>query len=344
MTTYNVAVLGATGAVGQELIGILLERGFPIKSLKALASARSAGRVLEIGGKELVVQEVTSESFAGVDLAFFMAGASVSRQFAGIAKEQGVVVVDNSSAFRMDPEVPLIVPEVNSDDLAWHKGLIANPNCSTTIAVMALAPLHAHGGLKRVVVSTYQAVSGIGAAAIDDLKQQVMQYTQGQPITATTYPSPSAPKHYQMLFNLIPQIDVFDEGGYTKEEWKMVRETQKILHDDSIQITATTVRVPVFRSHSESINVELHKELGVADARRLLEEAPGIKVYDDPGEQEYPMPLVTTDDDRVWVGRIREDFTVPSGLNLWVVGDQIRKGAALNSVQIAEELIRRNLV
>ncbi|NMB11956.1 MAG: aspartate-semialdehyde dehydrogenase [Firmicutes bacterium] len=344
MTTYNVAVLGATGAVGQELISILLERGFPIKSLKALASARSAGRVLEIGEERLVVEEVAPESFIGIDLAFFMAGASVSRQFAQVAQDKGVVVIDNSSAFRMDPEVPLVVPEVNSDDLSWHRGLIANPNCSTTIAVMALAPLHWRAGLKRVVVSTYQAVSGIGAAAIDDLHQQVVQYIQKQPITASMFPSPSAAKHYQMLFNLIPHIDVFDEGGYTKEEWKMVRETQKILHDDTMQITATTVRVPVFRSHSESINVELHKELTLDDARRALKEAPGVKVYDNPSRQEYPMPLCTTDDDLVWVGRIREDFTVPFGLNLWVVGDQIRKGAALNSVQIAEELVKRNLV
>ncbi|NMB45897.1 MAG: aspartate-semialdehyde dehydrogenase [Firmicutes bacterium] len=344
MTTYDVAILGATGAVGQELIGILLERDFPIKSLKALASARSAGRILEIGQEKLVVEEVTPESFANVDLAFFMAGATVSRQFAQAAQDRGVVVIDNSSAFRMDPEVPLIVPEINADDLSWHSGLIANPNCSTTIAVMALAPLHAHAGLKRVVVSTYQAVSGIGAAAIDDLHEQVVQYVQGKPINATTFPSPSAAKHYQMLFNLIPHIDAFDEGGYTKEEWKMVRETQKILHDDSIQITATTVRVPVFRSHSESLNVELHKPMTTADARRILEEAPGVKVYDNLAEQEYPMPLLTTDDDRVWIGRIREDFTVPAGLNLWVVGDQIRKGAALNTVQIAEELIKRDLV
>ena len=344
MTTYNVAVLGATGAVGQELISILLERGFPIKSLKALASARSAGRVLEIGEKRLVVEEVSPENFDGVDIAFFMAGGSVSRQFAKAAQERGVVVIDNSSAFRMDPEVPLVVPEVNGDDLAGHRGIIANPNCSTTIAVMALAPLHFRAGLKRVVVSTYQAVSGIGAAAIDDMHKQVVQYTEKQPITASTFPSPSAAKHYQMLFNLIPHIDAFDEGGYTKEEWKMVRETQKILHDDSIQITATTVRVPVFRSHSESINVEFRKKLTLSDARQVLEQAPGVKVYDNPSKQEYPMPLLTTDDDRVWVGRIREDCTIPSGLNLWVVGDQIRKGAALNSVQIAEELVKRNLV
>jgi len=336
--------LGATGAVGQELISILLERDFPIKSLKALASARSAGRVLEIGDEKLVVEEVTPDSFANIDLAFFMAGASVSRQFAEVARGKGAVIIDNSSAFRMDPEVPLVVPEVNSDDLSWHQGLIANPNCSTTIAVMALAPLHAHVGLKRVVVSTYQAVSGIGAAAIGDLHRQVVQYMQEQPITTEIFPSPSAAKHYPMLFNLIPQVDAFDEGGYTKEEWKMVRETQKILHDGNIQITATTVRVPVFRSHAESINIELRKQLTVADARKILGQAPGIRVYDNPSEQEYPMPVLAVDDDSVWVGRIREDHTVPAGLNLWVVGDQIRKGAALNSVQIAEELVRRNLV
>jgi len=342
--TYNVAVLGATGAVGQELVDILLERQFPVKSLKLLASARSAGRVMEVGGERLVVEEVSPKSFAGVDLAFFMAGGSVSQRFAEAAKEHGAVVIDNSSAFRLDEGVPLVVPEVNAGDLEGHQGLVANPNCSTIIAVMALAPLHAAAGIKRMVVSTYQAVSGIGAAAIDDLRRQVEQYQAGEEITAETFPFPSAAKKYPMLFNLIPHIDVFEDGGYTKEEWKMVRETQKILHDDGIKITATTVRVPVFRSHSESINVEFHKPITADEAREILANAPGIKVYDDPAQQEYPMPILTTGDDLVWVGRIREDFTVPSGLNLWVVGDQIRKGAALNSVQIAEELIKRGLV
>ncbi len=344
MKKYNIAVLGATGAVGQELMGILREREFPIKSLKPLASARSAGRVIEVDGERLVVEEATSESFTDVDLAFFTAGGSISQAFVGAARDKGTVVIDNTSAFRLDPEVPLVVPEVNGEDLAWHKGLIANPNCSTTIGVMALAPLHARAGIKRVVVSTYQAVSGIGAAAIDDLHHQVEQYIQGQPITARTFPSASATKQYQMLFNVIPHIDAFDEGDYTKEEWKMVRETQKILHDDALQITCTTVRVPVFRSHSESINVELHQELTVAEARQILADAPGIKLYDNPAQQEYPMPLLTTNGDLVWVGRIRKDFSVPAGLNLWVVGDQIRKGAALNSVQIAEELLARKLL
>ncbi|NLJ87100.1 MAG: aspartate-semialdehyde dehydrogenase [Firmicutes bacterium] len=344
MRTFNIAVLGATGAVGRELIDILRERKFPIKSLKALASARSAGRAIEAGGETLIIEEATPESFDDVDIAFFTAGGAISQRFAPEARSRGVVVIDNTSAFRMDPEVPLVVPEVNGEDLLEHDGLIANPNCSTTIAVMALAPLHRAAGIKRAVVSTYQAVSGIGAAAIDDLQRQVKQYVEGKPITATTYPSPSAAKQYQMLFNLIPHIDAFDEADYTKEEWKMVRETQKILHDDSLKITATTVRVPVFRSHSESINVELHKELSAARAREVLENAPGVRVYDNPEKQEYPMPLLTTDDDLVWVGRIRQDLSVPWGLNLWVVGDQIRKGAALNSVQIAEELVARQLV
>jgi aspartate-semialdehyde dehydrogenase len=344
LRAYNVAVLGATGAVGQELMDILLERKFPIKSLKLLASARSAGKVMEVGGERLVVEEAAPESFAGVDLAFFMAGGAVSKRFAQAARERGTVIIDNSSAFRLDPDVPLVVPEVNVDDLVNHQGVIANPNCSTIIAVMALAPLHAAAGIKRAVVSTYQAVSGIGAAAIDDLNRQVKQYQAGEPITAETFPSPSAAKQYPMLFNLIPQVDVFDEGGYTKEEWKMVWETQRILHDDGIKVTATTVRVPVFRSHSESINIEFHKPLTADEARSILEKAPGVKVYDDPAEQEYPMPVLTTGDDLVWVGRIREDSTVSSGLNLWVVGDQIRKGAALNTVQIAEELVKRDLV
>lgn len=344
MRKYSVAILGATGAVGQELIGILRERKFPLKSLKLLASARSAGRVIEVDGERLAIEEATQESFADVDLAFFSAGGSISEAFASAAREQGTVVIDNTSAFRLDPDVPLVVPEVNGDDLAWHKGLIANPNCSTIIGVMALAPLHAEAGIKRIVVSTYQAVSGIGAAAIDDLQQQVEQYVKGEPITPRTFPSSSAPKQYQMLFNLIPHIDAFDEGDYTKEEWKMVRETRKILHDDHMPITCTTVRVPVFRSHSESINVELHRDLSADEARQILAKAPGIKVYDNPKEQEYPMPLLTTNGDLVWVGRIRKDYSVPRGLNLWVVGDQIRKGAALNSVQIAEELVKRELL
>ncbi|NLK08269.1 MAG: aspartate-semialdehyde dehydrogenase [Firmicutes bacterium] len=344
MKNYNVAILGATGAVGQELVELLQERKFPIESLKLLASARSAGRVVQIGGENFTIEEAKPESFTGVDLAFFSAGGSVSETFVEAARASGTVVIDNTSAFRLNPEVPLVVPEVNGDDLAQHKGLIANPNCSTTIGVMALAPLHARARIKRVVFSTYQAVSGIGAAAIDDLNRQVEQYVKGETITAETFPSTASPKQYPMLFNLIPHIDSFDEGDYTKEEWKMVRETQKILHDDDLAITCTTVRVPVFRSHSESINVEFHDELGVEEARRVLAKTPGIKVFDNPQEQEYPMPIMTTYDDSIWVGRIRKDYSVPYGLNLWVVGDQIRKGAALNSVQIAEELINRELL
>lgn len=344
MTTYNVAVLGATGAVGQELLSILMEREFPIKSFKVLASARSAGRILEVGGHEFQVEEATPESFTGIDLAFFSAGASVSKKFAPEATKRGAIVIDNTSAFRLEPEVPLVVPEVNPGDVSRHRGIIANPNCSTIIMVVVLAPLYREAGLKRVVVSTYQAVSGVGAMAIQDLHDQVMDYARGREITSRAFPMVAAARHYEMAFNVIPHIDVFTEGGYTKEEWKMVNETQKILHDETVRVTATTVRVPVFRSHAESVNVELKRKLTVSEVRSILAGAPGVRVYDNPEKQEYPMPILTSGRDEVWVGRIREDFTVEAGVNLWIVGDQLRKGAALNAVQIGEELIKRGLI
>lgn len=337
--TKNIAILGATGAVGVELLELLEERHFPVGEVRLLASARSAGKRVRALGRDLTVEEVSEKGFSGVDLAFFAAGSEVSRKWAPIALEQGAVVIDNSNAYRMDPEVPLVVPEVNPEDIANHRGIIANPNCSTIIMVVALQPLHQAAGIKRVVVSTYQAVSGVGAAAIAELEAQTHAYVAGEEMPLTCFPSRSAEKHYQMLFNVIPQIDVFLDNGYTKEEMKMVNETRKIMHLPELKVTATTVRVPVMRSHSESINVELERSLSVEEARDILSKAPGVKVVDNPKSQEYPMPLDTTKQDDVFVGRIRIDDSVPAGLNLWVVGDQIRKGAALNAIQIAECLL-----
>jgi aspartate-semialdehyde dehydrogenase len=321
-----------------------MERRFPVAKLRLLASARSAGRELTVDGEKMVIEEVTPQAFNGVDLAFFTAGASVSREFVDAARKAGTVVIDNTSAFRMDPAVPLVVPEVNAKDIHQHQGVIANPNCSTIIMVVPLKPLHDRAQIKRIVVSTYQAVSGAGAAAMDELVEQVKSYAAGRPLEAKALPYKSAPKHYQIAFNLLPHIDSFAEDGYTKEEWKMVNETQKIFGDKTIRVTATTVRVPVLRSHSESINVEFTKPISPEEAKALLADAPGVVLQDDPEAMEYPMPLDVADQDPVYVGRIRVDRTVPHGLNLWVVGDQIRKGAALNSVQIAEYMVANGLL
>lgn len=335
----NIAIVGATGAVGQELISILAERNFPLGEVRLLASARSAGQKVNVLDREVTVEEVSENGFSGVDIAFFSAGSDVSKRWAPVAVRQGAVVIDNSNAFRMEPDVPLVVPEVNPGDVAHHKGIIANPNCSTIIMAVVLNPIHRAVGIERVVVSTYQAVSGVGAAAIRELEEQTQAWMNGDTMPLSCFPCKGAAKHYQMAFNLIPQIDVFVEGGYTKEEVKMINETRKILHEWDLRITATTVRVPVFRSHSESVNLELKQDLSVEEARKLLSSAPGVVVWDDPENQVYPMPLLVTGKDDVYVGRIRVDESVPHGLNLWVVGDQIRKGAALNAVQIAEHLL-----
>ncbi|PKM41736.1 MAG: aspartate-semialdehyde dehydrogenase [Firmicutes bacterium HGW-Firmicutes-8] len=332
MKRFNVAVVGATGAVGQELVKILTERDFPVADLKPLATERSAGKKIEFKGKQYTVENTTAEAFAGVDIALF-AGGSASKDFAREAAKRGAVVVDNSSAFRMDPDVPLVVPEVNPEDVKLHKGIIANPNCSTIIMVVALKPIHDAAKIKRVVVSTYQAVSGAGKEAIDELAAQVKQLAEGKEIVREVFP-------YQIAFNLIPHIDVFSEMDYTKEEWKMVHETKKIMHDEDMEITATTVRVPIFRSHSESVNIETEQKLSASEARKLLAGAPGIIVQDNPAGKEYPMPLFTSDRDEVFVGRIREDNSIANGLNLWVVADQLRKGAATNAVQIAELVVK----
>lgn len=343
MRKFNTAILGATGAVGQEFLNLIAERNFPFQNLKLLASERSAGKKIEFLGQTYTVEAATPDSFNGVEIALF-AGGAASKTFAPEAVKRGAVVIDNSSAFRMDPTVPLVVPEVNPEALKDHKGIIANPNCSTIIMVMALKPLHDAVKIKRVVVSTYQAVSGAGKEAIDELNDQVQAVAANRPAEARILPSASQPKHYQIAFNLLPQVDVFLEDGYSKEELKMVQETQKILSDPDIAVTATTVRVPVFRSHSESVNLELAGPLSAAAAKKLLAAFPGVIVEDDPSQQAYPMPLYTSGRDEVFVGRIREDHTVAHGLNLWVVGDQIRKGAALNALQIAEYMIEHKLI
>ena len=338
MKKYNVAILGATGAVGQEFLNLIEERNFPFAELKLLASKRSAGKKIQFMGKEYTVEEATDASFEGVDIALF-AGGAASKTFAPAAVKAGAVVIDNSSAFRMDPEVPLVVPEVNPEAIASHKGIIANPNCSTIIMVMALKPLYDVSKIKRIVVSTYQAVSGGGKEAMAELEEQVKAINEGREVVANILPGASLAKHYQIAFNLIPQIDVFKENLYTKEEMKMIDETKKIMSDDSLRITATTVRVPVYRSHAESVNVEFEDEVSVEKAREVLADFPGVTLTDNPDEQVYPMPLETSGKNDVEVGRIRKDYSIDNGLNFWVCGDQIRKGAALNALQIAEYMI-----
>ncbi len=338
MKKYNVAVVGATGAVGNEMVKTLEERDFPVKKLKLLASARSIGVYLTYKGKEVPVEELTEDSFKGVDIGLFSAGGSISQKFAPIAAAAGCVVVDNTSAWRMDPDVPLVVPEVNAHAIADYtkKGIIANPNCSTIQMVVVLKPLHDAARIKRVVVSTYQAVSGTGKKAIYELEQQVLSIYNNKKVEKKVYP-------HQIAFNILPHIDSFLENGYTKEEMKMVNETKKIMEDYSIQVTATTARVPVFYGHSESVNVEFEKDLSPDKARRLLKKAPGVKVVDNPALAKYPLAITAAGKDETFVGRIRRDESVPYGLNMWVVADNIRKGAALNAVQIAEVLIDKYL-
>lgn len=341
MRKYNIAILGATGAVGTELIDILESRRFPVGKVKLLAL--EVGTSLRFMDCDHVVEEATPEAFRDTQIAFF-AGGPISKVMAPEAVRSGAVVIDNSSTFRLDPGVPLVVPEVNVGDLADHNGIIANPNCSTIIMVLAINPIHQHSEIKRVVVSTCQAVSGAGKAALDELHSQLRELAAGRSPTAAILPVAALDEHYPIAFNLIPQIDVFVEQGYTKEEMKLVHETRKIMHCPELPITATTVRAPVERSHSEMINLETKRKITADQARLILAQAPGVIVHDDPLGQKYPMPAYTAGRDEVFVGRIREDDTVPAGLNLWAVGDQIRKGAALNAVQIAEQLIARKLI
>lgn len=337
MKKYAVAIVGATGAVGQELINGLDERNFPLKELRLLASYRSKGKIIPFRGEDLVVDECTADSFGGIDIVLF-AGGSQSKQFALDAVKAGAVVIDNSSAFRMDPAVPLVVPEVNPEDIDWHKGLIANPNCSTIQMVVALKPLHDEAKIKRIIVSTYQAVSGAGKEGMAALEQEVKEYAAAGKdpkfLTASAFP-------YPIAFNCIPQIDSFLEDGYTKEEMKMVNETRKMFHDETIAINATAVRVPVFRSHSESITIETEKPLSPERAKELLSSAPGVVLQDASEKQEYPMAIFSSGKNEVYVGRIRKDISSANGLSLWVVADQIRKGAATNAIQIAELLINK---
>jgi len=335
---YNVAVVGATGVVGQEMIRILEERNFPVDKIKLLASERSVGQFLKYKGKAEKVHLLSEETFEGIDIGLFSPGASVSAVYAPKAGKAGCVVIDNTSQFRMDADVPLVVPEVNPKAIAEYKkrNIIANPNCSTIQMVVALKPIHDAVKIKRIVVSTYQAVSGAGKEAMDELSDQVLAIYGHKEIEKKIFP-------YQIAFNCIPQIDLFLDNGYTKEEMKMVNETRKIMGDDSIQVTATTVRVPVFNSHSESVNIETEKKVTANEVKKLLSKAAGIKVVDDAKNKLYPMPIDASKRDEVFVGRIREDESIPNGINMWIVSDNLRKGAALNAVQIAEILIKEYL-
>lgn len=335
---YHVAVAGATGAVGNEMIKILEELEFPVASLKLLASSRSIGKTLEFRGESLPVEELQEDSFAGVDIALFSAGGGTSRKFAPVAAKSGCVVIDNSSAWRMDPEVPLVVPEVNPHAVADYenKGIIANPNCSTIQMVVVLKPIYDAAGIERLVVSTYQAVSGTGKRALEELIDQTRKLLNFQETTPKVYP-------HRIAFNCFPHIGNFLENGYTEEEMKMVHETQKIMEDSNIRVSATTVRVPVFYGHSEAVNIQTKRKLTAKEARVLLFRAPGVKVMDNPDERIYPMPLAAAGINDTLVGRIREDISIENGLDLWIVADNIRKGAALNTVQIAELLIKEYL-
>ncbi len=338
MKKFNTAIVGATGAVGAEFLKLIEERNFPFANLKLLASSRSAGKKINFMGKDYTVEETTENSFENVDIALF-AGGSASKIFAPAAVKAGAICIDNSSTFRMDKNVPLVVPEVNPQAISKHKGIIANPNCSTIIMVMALKPLYEISKIKRIVVSTYQAVSGAGREGMEELKNQLDALANNQPIEAKILPVSKLDKHYQIASNALPQIDIFLENDYTKEEMKMIDETKKIMEDDDLKITATTVRIPVFRSHAESVNVEFFDEVTAEAAKSALEKFPGVIVKDNPQEMLYPQPLETSGKNDVEVGRIRKDFSVEHGLNFWVCGDQIRKGAALNALQIAEYLI-----
>jgi len=335
MKQYRVAIVGATGVVGQEFIKVLEQRNFPIDSISLLASDRSAGRKMMVNHQEIEVKETTPESFHGIDIALFSAGAETSHHFSPIAARSGTVVIDNSSAFRMVSTVPLVVPEVNPKDILNHRGIIANPNCSTIQMVTCLYPLHKVNPIKRIIVDTYQAVSGTGRAAVEELTTQTRQVLDGQNTIPHVYP-------HQIAFNILPEIDVFLDNGYTKEEWKMVEETKKIMHADDIAISATCVRVPVVTGHSEAVHVEFSSAMSPDDARRILAQAPGIKVLDDPVISLYPQPWSAAGTDEVFVGRIRRDASNSRSLVMWIVADNLRKGAALNAVQIAEELIKVN--
>lgn len=334
MKKYNVAIAGATGAVGEIMLRILEERNFPVDKLVLLASKRSVGKEIYFKNKKYKVEELKHDSFKNVQIALFSAGASISKEFAPSAVLAGTTVIDNSSAFRMEKDVPLVVPEVNPKDAFKHKGIIANPNCTTIIMVVALKPLHDYSRIQRVVVSTYQAASGAGAKAMAELESQARAWAENKEIKVQHF------KH-QLLYNIIPHIDVFLDNGYTKEEMKMVNETRKIMGDDNIKVTATCVRIPVFTAHSEAVTIETEKPISPEKARELFENAPGIKIVDDVSNNKYPMPLFAAGQDDCFVGRIRKDVSSDNGLSFFVSGDQLRKGAALNAIQIAELLLEK---
>ena len=329
----HVAVVGATGAVGLEMVKTLEKRGFPVGKLTLLASARSAGKTLKVRGQQIAIQELQKDSFAGIDLALFSAGGNISREFAPLAVQAGCVVIDNSSAFRMDETVPLVIPEINAEDVQRHRGIIANPNCTTAITLLALYPLHQAFYVKRIFASSYQAVSGTGAKAIEELERQVQQVVGGQPVTKEVYP-------HQIAFNVLPHVDSFLPSGYTKEEMKMENEGRKIMHHPEFRASLTCVRVPVYRAHSVAVSAEFAKPVTVEAAREVLRRAPGLDVVDNPENKEYPLPLYAAEKDNCQVGRLRQDCAMENGLAFWVAGDQLLKGAALNAVQIAEVLMR----
>lgn len=339
---YHVAVVGATGAVGQQMLKTLETRNFPIKKLSLLASARSVGKEILFKGEKIAIEEATPEAFEGVDIALFSAGGGISKQLAPEAVKRGALVIDNTSAYRMEKNVPLVVPEVNAEDIALHQGIIANPNCSTIQMVVALQPLKEKYGLKKIIVSTYQAVSGAGHTALQELKRQSEAVLNQQEFTPEILPVASLNKKHQMAFNAVPQIDVFLENGFTQEEMKMVRETKKIMHDESLEVVATCVRIPVFTGHSESVYIELDSEPTVEEVRQLLGDSPGIIVEDTVAEQHYPLATRAEGRPEVFVGRIRKDLDRPNAFHLWVVSDNLLKGAAWNSVQIAEEFISQD--
>lgn len=342
---YHVAIVGATGAVGTQMMKTLEIRNFPVSKLTLLSSKRSAGTKLTFKGQEIEVQEATPESFEGVQIALFSAGGSVSKQLAKEAVKRGAIVIDNTSAFRMDEDVPLVVPEVNEEDLKWHNGIIANPNCSTIQMVVALEPIRKHYGLSKIIVSTYQAVSGAGVSAIEELKQQTKDWLEGNELNANILPVKGDEKHYQIAFNAIPQIDKFQENGFTFEEMKMINETKKIMHKKDLQVAATCVRLPVVTGHSESVYIEIEKDdVSVQDIQNVLKVAPGVTLQDDPNQQLYPMPAHCVGKYDTFVGRIRKDLDKDNGFHLWIVSDNLLKGAALNSVQIAESLVKLDLV
>jgi aspartate-semialdehyde dehydrogenase len=334
---YNIALVGATGVVGLEFIKILLERRFPVGELKLLATSRSAGKRIMVGEEELVVEETTPKSFEDADLVFISASGAASRTYCPMVAKMGAIAIDDSSVWRQEPEVPLVVPEVNADDVEWHKGILAIPNCSTTPIVTTLWPLHRVNPVKRITAATYQSVSGTGKLAVEELTTQSKAVQEGKSVIPHVYP-------HQIAFNVLPEIDVFRDDGYTKEEWKMMAETRKIMHDESIAISATCVRVPVLVSHSAAVHVEFSRPWSVDDVREILGQAPGVTVQDEPSVSLYPQPWTATGLDDVFVGRIRQDSSHPNGMVFWIVSDNLRKGAATNAIQIAEELVARNLI